>query len=864
MPLVPPNLDDRTFADLLASALARVRQRAPEWTDLSPHDPGVVLLEAFAHLTDTLLYRVNRLPEKVYVELLRLIGVVQAPPVAARARLVITASAPVPRDVEVPEGTRVSAQAERGEPIVFLTSRRVVLAAGASEVEVDAEHATLVEAELLGRGTGLPSLSLSIPRAPVVAKTSDAPSLVVGVETPAAELEDRAPAREHQGKAFRLWREVESFAAVGADPHVFVVDRTAGRVTFAPRARMTGEGGLDAEPHTLGAVPEAGREIRAWYRIGGGARGNVAAGVLTRFVAPIAGLPAGVTLSVSNPAPATGGRDVETLENALVRGPVELRTLDRAVTARDFEALALRTASRDIARARALTAAEVWRHARPGTVEVLLVPALEARVAAAPEGRVSIEALEAREVEARRAAVEAVLEERRPIGARCHAKWARYKKVAVHARVVAHRGEDPVAVRARVVDRLHETINPLPSGDYAGWPFGRPLRASNVYDIVLREPGVSYVDALAFETDEVPSAVTSITVDLAQDATWFAASGPAVFRTLNDGASWERVALFSGEEVEHVRRHPEIPGLLAAAVRLPSKQSRLFVSFDAGESWSSETHTVPHVNGLAWTSRAERPVLLLATDTGLFDLAITPGAGPRGIAVDPRDPNRALAAVAASIEGPGRVSRVAVAAHGLGGVFLSRDDGASFARIGLDGEAVRVLEVQRDGARTFLWAGLASEGGGAGGGCSVWELTGSAAPSEGWQPFRAGWTGGSCYGLAFLDGELGPTVAAASHQGGVLTLDARKRDAAWAPAAVGRGLPARDNVRLFEVVRGVAARGGLVLAAGPRGVYASADAGQTFTERSSRVQREVVALPPTWLFCSGDHRVEVVSEDEIG
>ena len=36
--------------------------------------------------------------------------------------------------------------------------------------------------------------------------------------------------------------------------------------------------------------------------------------------------------------------------------------------------------------------------------------------------------------------------------------------------------ESVVAVRARVLERLHQTINPLPSGDYAGWPFGRPLR----------------------------------------------------------------------------------------------------------------------------------------------------------------------------------------------------------------------------------------------------------------------------------------------------------------------------------------------------------------------------------------------------
>ncbi len=57
-----------------------------------------------------------------------------------------------------------------------------------------------------------------------------------------------------------------------------------------------------------------------------------------------------IKVAVDNPKPATGGRAAETLENALVRGPQELHTLSRAVTARDFQLVAER-ASGAVARA---------------------------------------------------------------------------------------------------------------------------------------------------------------------------------------------------------------------------------------------------------------------------------------------------------------------------------------------------------------------------------------------------------------------------------------------------------------------------------------------------------------------------------
>lgn len=61
-----PDLDDRTFDELAAEARARIPTLAPRWTDHNPTDPGVVLVELFAWLTEIVLYRLDRVPDRSY------------------------------------------------------------------------------------------------------------------------------------------------------------------------------------------------------------------------------------------------------------------------------------------------------------------------------------------------------------------------------------------------------------------------------------------------------------------------------------------------------------------------------------------------------------------------------------------------------------------------------------------------------------------------------------------------------------------------------------------------------------------------------------------------------------------------------
>jgi predicted phage baseplate assembly protein len=123
MPLLAPNLDDRRFQDLVDDAKRLVQQRTQRWTDHNVSDPGVTLIEAFAWMTDQLLYRLNRVPDRNYVKFLELIGVHLYPPAAAHAQVTFWLSAPLPSTVTIPAGTEV-ATVRTGEqlPIVFSTT----------------------------------------------------------------------------------------------------------------------------------------------------------------------------------------------------------------------------------------------------------------------------------------------------------------------------------------------------------------------------------------------------------------------------------------------------------------------------------------------------------------------------------------------------------------------------------------------------------------------------------------------------------------------------------------------------------------------------------------------------------------------
>ena len=123
MTLPVPKLDDRTFEDLVEEAIQKIPTLCPQWTDFNPSDPGITLIELMAWMTETILYRLNRVPEKNYIKFLELMGVRLKPAQPSRSWVVFKVADRAHEEAlpQIAAGTRLSTKAENGESVKFET-----------------------------------------------------------------------------------------------------------------------------------------------------------------------------------------------------------------------------------------------------------------------------------------------------------------------------------------------------------------------------------------------------------------------------------------------------------------------------------------------------------------------------------------------------------------------------------------------------------------------------------------------------------------------------------------------------------------------------------------------------------------------
>lgn len=341
-----------------------------------------------------------------------------------------------------------------GQPFYRASPRLHAVTASTIGATIGASHADLVINETVGVSDGSAGQHFALARRPVVA--GDGP---MTVEVAA-------------GQGWDDWREVASFAQSGANDHHVMVDRVAGELVFGPTIREA-----DGQVRQYGAIPTKSAVIRVpEYRTGGGQRGNVARGMLQVQRDPLP-----FVSSVVNRRPAGGGVDGESVREAAARGPLLLRTRDRAVTAEDYEQLA-REAAPDAARVRCVPAGS-----DSDAVRILVVPAVTKASdlefsALRPDadllGRVSN-----------------FLEGRRCLGARISVEPPFYQGVTVVAKIRAKSRTATEALRIRATEALYAYLHPTVGGpEGTGWPFGRPVQVGEFFAVLQQLTGVDLVD----------------------------------------------------------------------------------------------------------------------------------------------------------------------------------------------------------------------------------------------------------------------------------------------------------------------------------------------------------------------------------
>lgn len=289
------------------------------------------------------------------------------------------------------------------------------------------------------------------------------------------------------------WHEVPDFYGSGARDRHYVLDHLTGEVSF-------GDGLNGMIP------PRGGGNLRMkFYQTGGGRAGNRPAGKITELKTTIPYID-----GVSNAEPAAGGADAESRDSLIRRGPRTIRHRDRAVTAQDYEDLAM-MASTGVARVRCFPLQDLaagldlstWE---PGVVSLVVVPfSTDAR----PYPDLALLDAVRSHLEPRRAAEVARLVIVGP----------KYISVTVRAEVVPESAAAAGNLEADIVGALSRFLHPLTGGGAgAGWSFGRKPYASDIYAVIESVAGVGYVRSLNLDAaEEVGGAAKPVNLDALPD-----------------------------------------------------------------------------------------------------------------------------------------------------------------------------------------------------------------------------------------------------------------------------------------------------------------------------------------------------------
>ncbi|MBM7868038.1 putative baseplate assembly protein [Heliobacterium gestii] len=136
-----PDLDDRTFDQIVHHACKEIPVICPDWTDENEHDPGITLLQMLAWQVEMQQYYLNRITARHEWKFLSMLGIRRKEGAIARCHVVID---DVPQALSLPRGTPLLT----GE-IPFETQERIdLLPAQLEKVIVHVPGAAAVDASI--------------------------------------------------------------------------------------------------------------------------------------------------------------------------------------------------------------------------------------------------------------------------------------------------------------------------------------------------------------------------------------------------------------------------------------------------------------------------------------------------------------------------------------------------------------------------------------------------------------------------------------------------------------------------------------------------------------------------------------------
>lgn len=171
MSFQPPKLDDRTFQQIVDEAKKRIALYCPDWTDHNVSDPGVTLIELFAYMMEMLLYRVNQIPERHFLQFAQWLGIKRHQPKAARVPVTFWLTQAPLSPLSIEQQTMVATTQTEMEPsqeYVLEAPFQIAVPALARIVTYRGNQSTVITVNENGYFTDRQIVEVFSPRRPVI------------------------------------------------------------------------------------------------------------------------------------------------------------------------------------------------------------------------------------------------------------------------------------------------------------------------------------------------------------------------------------------------------------------------------------------------------------------------------------------------------------------------------------------------------------------------------------------------------------------------------------------------------------------------------------------------------------------------
>jgi hypothetical protein len=321
--LYVPQVDytSRDFLSISDDMKSLIPNFAPQWVSRDLTDPGIVLVELFAYMGDMLNYYIDRAANESFIDtstqrdtvlnLAKLLNYTpnDISPATGSVTLTNQSSSGITVPAlslfsSIPDGT--------GNQITFeLTSD--VFIAGSSGTTYATATGTVIQgitarSEAVGTSDGTAYQQFKLSNPGVI--TANTITVTVGTTT---------------------YQKV-----------THVIDYTANDPVFSVYTDGTGYTYIQFGDGNSGLIPPAGSKIYVTYRYTStaGSLGNVLASTVTVVVSDKYGQPI-PNVTVNNPIAFSGGADAESTDSVRINAPLALRSLNRAVSIKDYAQLAV-------------------------------------------------------------------------------------------------------------------------------------------------------------------------------------------------------------------------------------------------------------------------------------------------------------------------------------------------------------------------------------------------------------------------------------------------------------------------------------------------------------------------------------------